>query len=73
MAIIQQSPTPVLLMRAAKQLYIYAMTLPISEERDQALVDSTELETVVREGLEMLRREGAALEAALAAQENPNG
>lgn len=41
-----ESQSHELLMRAAHELYEYAQTLPISTTRDQALMDSTALETL---------------------------
>lgn len=41
-----QSQPRDLLMRAARGLYEYAQTLPISDARDQAMIDSTALETL---------------------------
>ena len=48
MALDQTNDTHALLVRAAKALYEYAQTLPISKERDQALIDSTALETLAQ-------------------------
>ena len=48
MALDQTQDKTATLLRAAKALYEYAQTLPISEERDQALIDSTALETLAQ-------------------------
>jgi len=48
MALDQSNDTHAMLMRAAKALYEYAQTLPISEERDQTLIDSTALDTLAQ-------------------------